>query len=197
MVKDMPEKRMRKKKPRPIKPIKDWELMQAVKLHAQEMGEQPYMLILIGLNTGLRIGDILQLHVGDFRDGERLRLFEEKTGKHTDILLHPAVLADVRRMTKKRRDDELLFPSPQARKKGEPISYVTAYRWVKEACRRAGIEKYAGCHTMRKTFGFMKYQETRNVALLMKRFHHSRQEITLRYIGVDDDEMDKLAKKAL
>ena len=190
-------KTTRKVVPRPIKPIKDKEQMREVKRQAQLMGDRQYMLVLLGLNTGLRISDLLKLKVGEFRDRDRLMIAEKKTGKHSEILLHPSVLADVRRMTKGRSSDELLFASTHADQHGKAISYVTAYRWVKEACRRAGIERYAGCHTLRKTFGYMNYQKYRNVALLMKRFNHSGQDVTLHYIGVDQTEMDKLSENLL
>lgn len=187
------------KKARLIKPITSAEEVNRVKLEAQrmKMGDQKYMLILIGLNTGLRISDILPLRVSDFRGKERLVLYEKKTGKRTEIPLNPVVRHDVELLTQGKEDGELLFPSRQERKKGEPIDYVTAYRWVKNACAKAGIEQYIGCHTLRKTYGYSMYKKYRDVGALMKRFNHSSQTVTLRYIGLSQEIEDQRARETL
>lgn len=182
-----------KVKARPIKPITDREMLQRVKLEAQKMGPQPYMLILIGLNTGLRISDILPLTVGEFRESDRLMIFEQKTGKFSEIRIPKVVIADVLRATAKKRDDELLFESRCSTKRGQPIDYVTAYRWVKEACRRAGMDRFVGCHTLRKTYGYTMYQRHHDVGQLMEHFNHSSQGVTLKYIGISQKNKDKWA----
>ena len=185
------------KAPRLIKPITQRDKVELVKYYAQQMGAQPYMLILLGLNTGLRISDILPLTVGDFRGKDRLVLYEKKTGKRTEIPLHGAVLRDVRALTADKEDDELLFASRQKRRAGEPIDYVTAYRWVKKACDKAGITQYIGCHTLRKTYGYTMYRKYRDVGELMKRFNHSSQTVTLRYIGMSQEVEDQRARETL
>ena len=182
-----------KVKPRPIKPITDREMIQRVKMEAQRMGPQPYMLILIGLNTGLRISDILPLRVGDFRQSDRLMIFEKKTGKFSEIKLPAVVVNDVRRATAKKKDEDLLFESRCFTKKGRPIDYITAYRWVKEACRRAGMDRFVGCHTLRKTYGYTMYRRHHDVGQLMEHFNHSSQDVTLKYIGISQANKDKWA----
>ena len=182
-----------KVKPRPIKPITDREMLQRVKQEAQKMGPQPYMLILIGLNTGLRISDILPLTVGEFRRSDRLMIFEKKTGKFTEIKLPKMVISDVLRATAKKRDEDLLFESRCFTKRGQPIDYITAYRWVKEACRRAGMDRFVGCHTLRKTYGYTMYRRHHDVGQLMEHFNHSSQDVTLRYIGISQQNKDKWA----
>lgn len=185
------------KKPRLILPITDRETTNRIKLQAQQMGKQPYMLILIGLNTGLRISDILPLKVGDIRGKEWLVLYEKKTGKRTEIPIHPVVEHDVRIMTAGKGDDELLFASRHGKKQGGPIDYVTAYRWVKKACSLAGVDKYVGCHTLRKTYGYNMYKKYHDVGALMKRFNHSSQTVTLRYIGLSREIDAQRARETL
>ncbi|MCQ9844315.1 site-specific integrase, partial [Staphylococcus aureus] len=48
-----------------------------------------------------------------------------------------------------------------------------------------------GTHSMRKTFGYHYYKQTKDVALLMAVFNHSSQYITLRYIGINQDVMNE------
>lgn len=182
-----------KVKPRPIKPITDRETLQRVKIEAQKMGPQPYMLILIGLNTGLRISDILPLRVGDFRQSDRLMIFEKKTGKFSEIKIPKLVTADVLRATARKKDEDLIFESRCSHKRGQPIDYITAYRWVKEACARAGMERFVGCHTLRKTYGYTMYRRHHDVGQLMEHFNHSSQDVTLKYIGISQQNKDKWA----
>ena len=48
-----------------------------------------------------------------------------------------------------------------------------------------------GTHTLRKTFGYHFYKRNKDVAMLQKLFNHSSPSITLRYIGIEQDEIDE------
>lgn len=48
---------------------------------------------------------------------------------------------------------------------------------------------------MRKTFGYHMYQATHDAVMLMKLFNHSDIHVTLRYIGVEQDETDQAISK--
>ena len=43
---------------------------------------------------------------------------------------------------------------------------------------------------MRKTFGYHHYKQYKDVVILQKIFNHSSQSITLRYIGIEQDDID-------
>ncbi|WP_397540271.1 tyrosine-type recombinase/integrase [Rummeliibacillus pycnus] len=47
-----------------------------------------------------------------------------------------------------------------------------------------------GTHTMRKTFGYHHYKQHKDVAVLQQLFNHSAPSITMKYIGVTEDEVD-------
>lgn len=47
-----------------------------------------------------------------------------------------------------------------------------------------------GTHTLRKTFGYFHYKRYKDVALLQQLFNHASPSITLRYIGITQDEID-------
>ena len=51
-----------------------------------------------------------------------------------------------------------------------------------------------GTHTMRKTFGYQYYKRTNDIATLMQLFNHSSQYITLRYIGMQQKQLDEKLK---
>lgn len=83
-----------------------------------------------------------------------------------------------------KNDDQWLF---QSQKGNKPISRIQAYRIVRKACTKAGLNDNFGTHTLRKTFGYHFYQMTKDVALLQNVFNHSSPNITLRYIGINQD----------
>lgn len=56
--------------------------------------------------------------------------------------------------------------------------------------RKDGI----GTHTMRKTFGYWHYKQFRDVAELQKILNHSYPEITLKYIGITDEQIENNLK---
>lgn len=53
------------------------------------------------------------------------------------------------------------------------------------------MEEKIGTHTLRKTFGYHHYEKFKDVVMLQKIFNHSSTEITLRYIGIEQDEIDE------
>ena len=174
-----------------VSPIRDKEMLRRVKKEAEKMGPQPYLLVLLGINTGLRVGDLLQVRVSDIMQRGYIIRREQKTGKQTEIRFSPKVLAELRRLLATRRGTELIFTSPQLQRRGEPIDRMTAYRWIVTACRRAGITEPVGCHTLRKTYGYHFYQQHRDVAMLMEIFNHASEAITMRYIGVTQEQINQ------
>ena len=65
------------------------------------------------------------------------------------------------------------------------------YRIINSACEKAGVDYKVGTHTLRKTFGYHHYQKFKDVVVLQKIFNHSAPQITLRYIGIDQDIIDE------
>ena len=153
------------------------------------------LLFKFGLNTGLRISDILPLKTinltfqnGNYR--EYLIVKEKKTSKEKKIKINDALkkeLSEYMRIHSLKSDD-YLFPS----KKGGHIGRVQSYRFLKEAADLMGIENF-GTHSLRKTWGYWTYKLSKyNIGLIMDTFNHSNQQITLRYIGINQDQKDGL-----
>ena len=87
---------------------------------------------------------------------------------------------------KGRRDKEPLFLSYWKHR----LDRSTAYYMIKNACEEVGLEEKIGTHSMRKTFGYHHYQQFKDIVILQKIFNHSSPQITLRYIGVEQDQID-------
>ncbi|BDG48661.1 hypothetical protein PspKH34_32220 [Parageobacillus sp. KH3-4] len=84
-------------------------------------------------------------------------------------------------------DEDYLFRSLRS---PLPIKRIQAYKILNRAAKRDGILEI-GTHTLRKTSGYHFYQRTKDVALLQKIFNHSYPSVTLRYIGINQDIIDK------
>ncbi len=70
-----------------------------------------------------------------------------------------------------------------------PISRVQAWNIINDAAEELGIDNI-GTHSLRKTFGYHQIKRGTSITLLMKMFNHSSEAITLRYIGITQDDMD-------
>ena len=172
-------------------PIKDYQMVRKWLKIAEEHDRERrrggiswYMLLLLGFNTSLRIGDICALRVGDVRDQERVRVVAEKTGKLSNIKLQADVQKRIAALLRGRGEEEYVLQSRQkSGKTGEnkPISRQRAFAIIKEIARRADFNEHAGCHTMRKTFAYDLYQTTGDLSLVQKVLNHSSQMETLRY----------------
>ncbi|MBS4750333.1 site-specific integrase [Carnobacteriaceae bacterium zg-ZUI78] len=170
-----------------VEPIRNKDDIQAMKDYLLEWNERNYMLFLFGINSGLRIGDILKLKVKDVQ-GWHIRIREKKTNKQKTIKMTPVLKKEIRRYVQGKPLHHYLFQSRNG--KNKPITRCMAYLILKIAAEEVGILN-VGTHTMRKTFGYHYYKKTKDVAMLMEIFNHSSPAITLKYIGIRQDQQDK------
>ena len=63
-----------------VEPIRDKRKIELVKVILKKNGFRDYMLFLMGINSGLRISDILKLKVSDVRGKRYIEVKEQKTG---------------------------------------------------------------------------------------------------------------------
>jgi integrase len=177
-----------------VQPIRDQQQLEdmkwALKRHCSE---RDYILFILGCETGLRVGDLLKLNTKQILDLKKkrdkiLRVKEGKTQKNRDIYLANCFqeVYDYAKNTQ----STWLFPS---RKGDQAISPTQAYRQLNKAADFAGVE-HVGNHTLRKTFGCWFYKATKDVAMLQGILNHSHPSITLRYIGITEEETNNVLK---
>ena len=141
----------------------------------------------IGINCGLRVSDILALNVGDVKEKIFIKITEKKTGKPKKIPINNKLMSMFAEYTRGKPSDNPLFMT----KFKNRLNRVTAYNIIKQACEESGLYDTFGTHTMRKTFGYHHYRKYKDVAMLQKIFNHSSPQITLRYIGIEQDQISK------
>jgi integrase len=154
-----------------------------------------YMLFLLGCNTALRVGDLLSLTAKEVRTQdwhtirEHITIHDEKTGKLNRFKLPQTVREQLWEYTIGFGPDDYLFPSRIGG--GErPISSVQAWRIMHTAAETLGV-KEIGTHSMRKTWAYHAYQRTKDLAIVQTKLNHTSDVMTKRYIGIQDDEVEK------
>jgi integrase len=172
---------------RTVQPIRDIERIAAMKAELLKTGRRNWFLFVLGINTGLRISDILKLKVKDVKGKSHLMIYEQKTGKYKRFKINRELQQHILSYTANMDDEEYLFKSLRS---PFPIKRIQAYKILNRAAKKIGISEI-GTHTLRKTFGYHFYQRTKDVALLQEIFNHSSPSVTLRYIGINQDIIDK------
>ena len=176
-----------------VEPIKDKKDVEAIEQYLSKHSLRNQLIWAFGTNTGLRISDILGLYVDDVRNKQYVEIVEKKTKKYKRFPLNDKLKNLIRKYLVIRdkmyslTDDEPLFIG----KKHCRLHRSQVYRFINEVCRNLGITVNVGTHTMRKTFGYHHYKQNNDVALLQKIFNHSSPSITMRYIGITQEELDE------
>jgi integrase len=175
--------------------IRDLGKIAEMKAILNGKGGRDRLLFIMGINTALRIGDLLSLSVGDVLDSEgqiagTVELKEKKTGKIRRFPVNESLRSALSDYLAERRGcnrSEPLFPS----RKGGALGRSQAWRIMSAAGESVGLENI-GTHSLRKTFGYHVYKMTgEDIGLVQKLLNHSAIRITLRYIGIDRERMDK------
>ena len=173
-----------------VEPIRKKSDIEKVKAILKERSKRNYLLFTLGINCGLRISDILSLNVSDVKDKSYISLKERKTGKYKKFPINSILKATISEYVKYMQDDTPLFLTFFNTR----MSRITAYRIIKFACKKAGLDIPTGTHTMRKTFGYHHYKKYKDIAMLQMIFNHSNPKTTLRYIGIQQDEIEESYK---
>lgn len=181
-------------------PIKDKKALEAFKnYYLKKNNYRNYALIVTGLNTALRISDILSLKWSDVYNfsndtfKSHIELYEQKTGKHSTIALNNAAVSALWCLVEHLPFTALyrgkyIFASQKLEDK--PIGRVQAYRIIKKAAVETGLEEHISCHSLRKTFGYFAYKSGTDSVMLMEIYNHSSFLVTQRYLGIRQDERD-------
>ncbi|HEL1104790.1 TPA: site-specific integrase, partial [Streptococcus equi subsp. zooepidemicus] len=73
-----------------VEPIRDTDDIERMKDYLKEKNERDFVLVVVGLYSGMRISDILVLKVRDVLL-DRIRITEKKTGKTKVFAINPVM----------------------------------------------------------------------------------------------------------
>ena len=161
----------------------------------RQKSPRDFLLFVFGINSGLRIGDILSLKLADVKNGQGnlrdyLTIKEQKTGKTRKVHFNNQIKEALNHYLKKTDIfdlDRYLFTNEKS-KKNKPITRVRAYQLINGWCREVGIRHKVGGHTLRKTFGYHLRMQGISIERISNLLNHRNIGVTFRYIGIDDDE---------
>ena len=195
-----------------VQPIKDIAKIRKMEKILKEQNVRDYILFELGIYSALRISDILKLKVKDLRNKNYFELVEQKTGKTKKLAINPDLKKELAKYFVGKDDDEYiigsrernLFTTIKDKESGKkvkvlntspnsPISRVQAWNILNDAAKKAGITEQIGTHSLRKTFGYRMYMMTnKDIVMVQKFLNHSSPQVTLRYIGIEQEDMDEL-----
>lgn len=176
-----------------VEPIKSKKDIENIEKYLAKHSLRNQLIWVFGTNTGLRISDILALNVEDVQNKQYVEIIEKKTKKYKRFPLNNKLRNLIKEYLKVRdkqyslTNDEPLFVG----KKHCRLDRSQVYRFINDVCEDLNISVNVGTHTMRKSFGYHHYKQNNDVALLQKIFNHSSPSITMRYIGIAQEELDE------
>lgn len=164
------------------------------------------MLFIIGINIGVRASD-LRLLTWDFffeknNNGElsfrkcyNLRPKKtQRTGKYVNLYFNDSVKKIINWYVDQYPIDDIHDYVFKSRKGDGPITVHAMWDVIKSAAREAGITQNIGSHSMRKAWSRRIYDnasdKSKAVVLLQTILNHSSANVTLKYIGVLNDEIE-------
>lgn len=146
-----------------------------------------YLFFTVGINSGLRVGDMLTLTIGDLweLEGKPRKEFSmraQKTGSLAITQINPAI------------QEAMSFASTQVPLHDLdaplfPFHRRTASRWVKTWCKAAGIDRGTySAHSLRKTFAYQHWLEQNKtdeaLVIVSKALGHKSTGTTMDYLGI-------------
>lgn len=185
-----------------VEPIRDRKKIDAMKKLLSD-SPRDYLLFVIGINTAFRVSDLLTLKYSDVMNSqaklfEHFTLNETKTGKNNKVAMTKGVQKALSEYIEKNYDGDMkeyLFKSRKRDNEGnsQPINRKSAWRIIQQAAEQLGLNNI-GSHSLRKTFAYHQYQMGTDIVLLQDMLNHSAPSVTLRYIGITQDEKDRAVK---
>lgn len=189
-----------------VLPIKDDEVLKQVEdtlLTAfPKTGRRNYTTFQVGKATMLRVSDVLRLKQSDVFDDygaikKNAYIKDKKTKKNNLLYLRPVQqdLAIYQQWLRQQHfyGTKWLFPSIK-----HPERHITEKQYYKVMSRVGELLNinYLGTHTMRKTGAYRVYmQSNHNIALVMKLLNHSSEQMTLAYLGLDQEFREEMLDK--
>ena len=189
-------------KPETVSPIKSMKDIKKIKQYLiGKANKRDYMLFVVGINIGLRCGDLLKLKVSDVMNTDKtfketVTVEEEKTSKTRTFKLNTSAKESIELYLNSLKNydfNDYLFKS---RKGDDHLRVDSVHKIIKTTLRELNIKGNYGTHSLRKTFSYHTYMNNsdnpRILSVLQKLLNHSSEAVTLRYIGIEAEELLEL-----
>jgi integrase len=181
-----------------VEPIRDRKKIAQIKnLLRGQKRFRDLLLFVVGINTALRISDLLQLQIDHFLDEQgriksRFWIKERKRGKRHEVVINTSIREALDEYLAAFPDigddgNNYVFFSSTTNDYSIPIKRGQAWKFITSICREAALSGNFGTHSLRKT-GV-------DLALIMHKLNHESIAYTKRYLGITDDELEAVAQR--
>lgn len=161
-----------------VEPIRDPKKIAQIKYLLR--GQNRYrdlLLFVIGINSALRISDLLTLRIGHFLDDHeriknRFEIHERKRGKRHEVVINNSIRETLDEYLKAYTGivgnrDHFLFFNTKSFNYAEPIKRGQAWKFITVICQVVGLNGNYGTHSLRKTWGYHARLHGVDLALIM------------------------------
>ena len=180
-------------------PIRDKEKIEEMKEYLKSRNLRDWALFTLGINSALRISDLLEITVSEVVDEngkvrERLKVQESKTDKYKDFPFTHKVQEALTEYIAITKPTGVLFPSKKrsGTKGSGAVGRGQINKILSDAAIEIGIKENIGSHSMRKTWAAMALDKGVPLVKIMTYLNHSSEKDTLRYLGITQDDMDEI-----
>jgi integrase len=186
-----------------VEPIRDRKKIAQIKNLLRGQGRyRDLLLFVVGINSALRISDLLQLKITHFLNEKgqiktRFWIKEQKRGKRHEIAINQSIRDSLTEYLREypyiaKEGENFLFFNP---KTNQAIKRGQAWKVFTNICADVGLLGNYGTHSLRETWGFHARMQGVDLALIMHKLNHESIAYTKRYLGITDDELQAVAQR--
>jgi integrase len=186
-----------------VEPIRDRKKIAQIKnLLRGQRRYRDLLLFVVGINSALRISDLLTLRIGHFIDNQgrikhRFQIHEQKRGKRHEVVINNSIRESLIEYLEAYQGvsdnpDHFIFFNTKSNNYTGPIKRGRAWKLITSICQEVGLRGNFGTHSLRKTWGYHARLQGVDLALIMHKLNHSSISTTKRYLGITDDELQEV-----
>ncbi len=189
-----------------VEPIRDIKKIAQIKNTLR--GESCYrdlLLFVVGINSALRISDLLQLRINHFLGEEgriqnRFQIKEKKRGKRQEVVINNSIreilgefLSAYPRIIENSKN--YIFFNTKVNDYSKAINRGQAWKIITSICKKVGLVGNYGTHSLRKTWGYHARMHGVDLGLIMHKLNHESIAYTKRYLGITDEEFEAVVNR--
>ena len=189
-----------------VEPIRDRKKIAQIKnLLRGQKRFRDLLLFVVGINSALRISDLLQLRTGHFFDDQgrikrRFWIKEQKRGKRQEVVINESIRITLEEYLAayplvSKNPENCIFFSSKCEDYSHPIKRGQAWKLITSICQDVGLSGEFGTHSLRKTWGYHARLSGVDLALIMHKLNHESIAYTRRYLGITDDELQAVVER--
>jgi integrase len=189
-----------------MKYVTPFKMKEVVDIYNALESNRDRLYVIISVHTAYRVSDIVQLKFKDVRK-QSIVLIEGKTKNKRIVEVHDRIKEELEKFANC-DDNDYCFPSRQG---NGHITRQTAHNIVVNAAEKIGLisrteaknerrqgnidsELRYGTHSLRKAFGRFLWENGYDITIIMEHYGHSTPNITRTYLGIDQEDKNKVTR---